>query len=66
MGGRSGGGLSFGYHGSDVLGVRFFVCDACGTVHADIEQPAQCHRCEYQSLAAMDPGSQAAEYFAGH
>jgi rubrerythrin len=44
---------------------RFFVCNGCGTVYADVEQPADCHRCEDGLFEELEPGRQAFDYFTG-
>jgi rubredoxin len=48
-----------------VLGVRFFLCNGCDTVYADIEEPPQCHRCDGGPFEELDPENQAFDYFAG-
>ncbi|MFB6251257.1 MAG: hypothetical protein ABEI27_06170 [Halobellus sp.] len=47
-----------------MLGLRFFVCNGCETVYADVEAPLQCVRCDDGLFEELGSGSQAAEYFA--
>jgi hypothetical protein len=30
---------------SNVLGLRYFACEDCDAVHADVDEPAACGRC---------------------
>jgi len=48
-----------------VLGLRFFICDGCDTVYADVETPPRCRYCEDGSVERVEPESQAADYFTG-
>jgi len=48
-----------------VLGIRFFACDGCETVYADVEEPPWCHHCTGGSMEELGPESQAATYFTG-
>jgi hypothetical protein len=50
---------------SDVLGIRFFACEACGTIYADVDEPPWCYRCDGTSFGELDVGTGAADYFAG-
>jgi len=46
-----------------VLGLRFFVCDACETVYADVEKPPLCSNCDVDSIQEIKAEMQAASYF---
>jgi ribosomal protein S27E len=46
-----------------VLRVRFFVCEGCGTVHADPEKPPRCCACGRASLTELGGRDGAAAYF---
>ncbi len=46
-----------------VLGLRFFACDGCDTVYADIEEPPRCRNCGGETVDELGSGTQAAEYF---
>jgi rubredoxin len=48
-----------------VLGLRFFTCEDCETVYADVDEPPRCGRCDGVSFEELDVGTQAADYFAG-
>ncbi|WP_157964830.1 hypothetical protein [Halorubrum sp. 48-1-W] len=48
-----------------MLGIRFFLCDGCGTVYADVERPPRCGTCDDASTVELGPGTQAANYFTG-
>jgi len=48
-----------------VPGLRFFVCNGCGTVYADVEQPSACHRCADEHIEALPAENQAFNYFTG-
>ncbi len=48
-----------------VLGLRFFVCDACETVYADVEKPPRCSDCDAEPVVEMKAATQAADYFNG-
>jgi len=48
---------------SDVLGLRFFVCEGCETVYADVEKPLQCRGCGDEPVEELGPGTRASEYF---
>jgi len=48
-----------------VLGLRFFMCDGCETVYADVERPPQCCNCDDEPIEEIGPGTQAADYFTG-
>jgi hypothetical protein len=49
-----------------VLGLRFFACEACGTVYAAPEEPTDCDRCSDGRLAELAAAARdgAAAYFA--
>jgi hypothetical protein len=47
-----------------MLGLRFYACDRCGTVHADLTVPEQCHRCRGSPLREITRELQADSYFA--
>jgi hypothetical protein len=49
-----------------VLGLRFFACEACGTVYAAPEEPTDCDRCSDGRLAELAAVARdgAAAYFA--
>jgi rubredoxin len=49
-----------------VLGLRFFACEACGTVYAAPEEPGDCDRCSGGRLAELGDADRdgAAAYFA--
>jgi rubredoxin len=49
-----------------MLGLRFFVCEACGTVYAAPEAPSDCDRCSGGRLAELADATRdgAAAYFA--
>jgi hypothetical protein len=49
-----------------VLGLRFFACEACGTVFAAPEEPSGCDRCAGGRLVALADTARdgAAAYFA--
>jgi len=36
---------------STVLGLRYFACEACGTVYASPDEPSDCDRCDRGRLA---------------
>ncbi|WP_227132848.1 hypothetical protein [Halorubellus salinus] len=36
-----------------MLGLRYFACEACDAVHADVDQPAACGRCGRRGDAAF-------------
>jgi rubredoxin len=36
-----------------MLGLRFYTCDRCGAVHADLDGPPQCSRCHATSLSEI-------------
>jgi hypothetical protein len=46
-----------------VLRVRFFVCESCGTAHADPEEPPWCCACGCESLRELDRRDGADAYF---
>jgi len=53
------------YQSTTVLGLRFFTCDACETVYADVERPSRCSNCEADPVVEIQPETQAATYFTG-
>ena len=46
-----------------MLGVRFFACEGCETVYADVAKPPRCGDCGGTAIDEIGPGTQAAEYF---
>jgi formate dehydrogenase maturation protein FdhE len=48
-----------------VPGLRFFVCEECGTVYADVER-VRCRRCDDGPVEELGPGRQAFDYFTGN
>jgi len=48
-----------------VRGLRFFVCEGCETVYADVERPPRCGNCDGDPLEEIEPEAQAADYFTG-
>ncbi|MEF8902158.1 MAG: hypothetical protein V5A25_13205 [Halovenus sp.] len=46
-----------------MLGLRFFACDGCDTVYADVEAPQRCRHCGREPVDEIGPGTQAAAYF---
>jgi hypothetical protein len=46
-----------------VLGLRFFVCDGCKTVHASPDEPPGCRDCEGRRLREITHRLQADTYF---
>jgi len=48
-----------------VPGLRFFVCEECGTVYADVDVPPQCRDCRDAPFAELEPENQAFDYFTG-
>jgi hypothetical protein len=50
--------------GEIMLGLRFYACDRCGTVHADLTAPERCHRCHDGPLREITGRLQADSYFA--
>lgn len=58
-------GLRMRYQLIAVLGIRFFVCDGCETVYADVARPPQCDSCEDDSITEIGQEIQAATYFTG-
>lgn len=47
-----------------MLAVRQFACDACGTAHADVEEPPRCAACGATALTELDRADGARDYFA--
>jgi len=48
-----------------VPALRHFVCNGCGTVYADLERPAACHRCDSNRIEKLPAENQAFDYFTG-
>jgi rubredoxin len=48
-----------------VPALRYFVCNGCGTVYADLEPPAACHRCDGTRIEELPAENQAFDYFTG-
>jgi len=48
-----------------VLGLRYFVCNGCETVYADVERPLPCDVCDDESIEQIGPETQAVNYFIG-
>ncbi|QZY00439.1 hypothetical protein [Halobaculum rubrum] len=54
-----------------MLGLRYVSCDRCGLVHADLDEPARCARCDGDDFTTVvaDSGRDSlaadAAYFAG-
>lgn len=48
-----------------VLGLRYFVCEGCETVYADVEKPPRCSNCDADPIVEVKPEIQAATYFSG-
>ncbi len=46
-----------------MLGLRFFVCEGCETVYADVEKPLRCRSCGDEPVEELGPGTRASEYF---
>ncbi|CCQ37147.1 small CPxCG-related zinc finger protein [Natronomonas moolapensis 8.8.11] len=46
-----------------MLRVRIFLCEGCGTAHADPEEPPRCCACGRASLTELDGRDGAAAYF---
>lgn len=46
-----------------MLGLRFFGCLRCQTVHADPGPPERCGECGATRFEELTAGSQASEYF---
>ncbi|WP_411717432.1 hypothetical protein [Natronomonas sp.] len=46
-----------------MLRVRFFICEGCGTAHADPEEPPRCSVCGCESLVELDRRDGADAYF---
>ncbi|SIS15948.1 hypothetical protein SAMN05421752_11566 [Natronorubrum thiooxidans] len=53
------------YQSTTVLGIRFFVCNGCETVYADVERPPRCSNCDDDPIEEIGPETQAANYFTG-
>ncbi len=53
------------YRSTAVLGLRFFTCDVCETVYADVERPPRCSNCEADPVVEINPETQAVAYFTG-
>jgi predicted Zn-ribbon and HTH transcriptional regulator len=49
-----------------VPALRFFVCNGCGTVYADVEKPPACHRCADERIERLRAEDQAFDYFTGN
>lgn len=47
-----------------MLGLRFFACEECDTVYADIEEPRHCGTCDGAHIAEISSGMGATTYFA--
>lgn len=48
-----------------MLGLRFFTCEVCETVYADVERPPRCSNCDADPVVEILPETQAANYFSG-
>ncbi|WP_323676115.1 hypothetical protein [Halorubellus sp. PRR65] len=53
-----------------MLGLRYYVCERCDAVHADVEPPDACGRCGRRGAGAFDDVTPSlddatAAYFAG-
>lgn len=48
-----------------MLNLRYFVCQGCGTVYADVGTPRQCRGCDDELFEELGPGTQAFDYFTG-
>jgi len=46
-----------------VLGRRFYACDRCDAVHADVESPPACGRCGEDAFVVLQRDDAAAAYF---
>lgn len=46
-----------------MLGLRFFACDRCGIVHADVDNPPECGRCDYTQLTDITSSTAVEPYF---
>jgi len=46
-----------------MLRVRYFLCERCGTAHADVETPPRCVGCGDGSLRELDGPDGAEAYF---
>ncbi len=46
-----------------MLGLRFFTCDRCGLVHADVDNPPRCGRCDHTRLTDITASTAAEPYF---
>ena len=46
-----------------MLGLRFFTCDRCGLVHADIDNPPRCGRCDHRQLTDITASTAVEPYF---
>ena len=58
-------GFNRGYLSMLVPALRYFVCNGCGTVYADLEPPAACHRCDGTRIEELPSENQAFDYFTG-
>lgn len=45
-------------------GLRFFACNRCDTVYADLEAPPQCSGCPHSQFEEITQSVQAEPYFA--
>ena len=48
-----------------MLGLRFFECRRCGTVHAGPESPTRCADCDGDEFAELTGRLQGDAYFSG-
>ncbi|WP_171006576.1 hypothetical protein [Halalkalirubrum salinum] len=46
-----------------MLGLQFFTCDRCGLVHADVDNPPRCGRCDHTRLTDITASTAAEPYF---
>jgi hypothetical protein len=46
-----------------VLGLRYYACDRCETVFADVEAPPRCGRCAAERLRELTRDLQGDDYF---
>jgi hypothetical protein len=46
-----------------VLGLRYYACDRCETVFADVETPPRCGRCAAEGLREITRDLQGDDYF---
>ncbi|MFC7068692.1 hypothetical protein [Halobaculum lipolyticum] len=46
-----------------MLGLRYFVCERCDSVHSGLEEPAACARCAAVAFAELPAGTGADAYF---